>query len=135
MSNHNTRKKNIALLILIGLLTAAFIMFGGMKLMDAEEIKNNFVNRWGLPLWMVYVTGLFEVAGAILLAIPRSTIYGALLLLGTMVGAILTHLVNGELAAAAFPAVLSALLSVVGYARRVQLHPVLYRFGLASESV
>ena len=46
----------------------------------------------GLGQWFRYVTGSVEVLGAVLLLIPRTSGLGALLLVGTMLGAIATHL-------------------------------------------
>jgi putative oxidoreductase len=45
----------------------------------------------GLGQWFRYLTGALEVAGAILLLIPRTSGLGALMLAGVMVGAIVTH--------------------------------------------
>jgi hypothetical protein len=46
----------------------------------------------GLGQWFRYVTGSLEVLGAVLLLIPRLSGLGALLLVGTMLGAVATHL-------------------------------------------
>jgi len=45
-----------------------------------------------LPRWFRYLTGALEVAGAILLLIPRTSGLGALMLVGVMIGAVVTHL-------------------------------------------
>ena len=45
---------------------------------------------WGYPTWLSKVTGAIEVAGAILLFVPRTTGYGALILAVTMLAAFLT---------------------------------------------
>ena len=49
-------------------------------------------NKIGIGQWFRYVTGGIEVASAILLLIPRLTPVGAALLVCTMTGAVLSHL-------------------------------------------
>ena len=46
----------------------------------------------GVGQWFRYLTGTLEVAGAILLLIPRTSGLGALMLVGVMTGAVMTHL-------------------------------------------
>lgn len=46
----------------------------------------------GLGQWFRYLTGLVEVVSAILLLIPATAGIGALLLIATMIGSIVTHL-------------------------------------------
>lgn len=72
------------------LLTVAFVMAGGAKLMGAEMMVQTF-EAVGVGQWFRYVTGLIEVGGAILLWIPAYRLAGAALLAVTMVGAILSH--------------------------------------------
>src|ERR1700731_3150695 len=50
-------------------------------------------DKVGVGQWFRYITGGIEVASAILLLIPRLTPVGAALLVCTMTGAVLTHLV------------------------------------------
>jgi uncharacterized membrane protein YphA (DoxX/SURF4 family) len=45
----------------------------------------------GFGQWLRYLTGLIEVLGVALLWIPRKQVIGAVLLGGTMVGAVITH--------------------------------------------
>ncbi|MBA3768598.1 MAG: DoxX family protein, partial [Acidobacteria bacterium] len=49
-------------------------------------------NTIGIGQWFRYLTGALEVAGALALLIPRLSGAGALLLVGVMIGAVLTHL-------------------------------------------
>ena len=42
----------------------------------------------GYPTWFLYVTGVIEVVGAILLLIPKTAVFGVLLLGATMIGII-----------------------------------------------
>lgn len=72
----------------------AFLPAGGMKLAGAEEMVASFA-RWGVPPFMMYVAGAVELAGALLLFVPKTRFYGGVLLASTMVGAVLTHVVSG----------------------------------------
>ena len=45
----------------------------------------------GVGQWFRYLTGTLEVAGAILLLIPLTSGLGALMLVGVMAGAVVTH--------------------------------------------
>ena len=100
-----------------GLLTLAFLMAGGTKLMGSEMHVENFA-RWGYPGWFMYVTGLVEVTAAILVLIPKTRFYGAALLVATMIGAILTHIQAGEAGMIGVPAVLLLLAGVDAWATK-----------------
>lgn len=109
--------KLVLLWMLTVFLTVIFLTAGGTKLAGLPVQADNFA-RWGYPGWFMYVVGVMEAGGAIVLLIPRLAGLAALLLCGTMVGAALTHLVHGEMTAAPVPLVLLALVALVGYVRR-----------------
>jgi putative oxidoreductase len=46
----------------------------------------------GFGLWFMYLTGILQIVGGLLMIVPRTSLFGAALLGGTMIGAILTHL-------------------------------------------
>ena len=46
----------------------------------------------GLGQWFRYVTGVIEITSAIALLVPSAAIYGALLLIPTMLGATITNI-------------------------------------------
>lgn len=73
------------------LLTAAFVAAGVAKLIGAEMMVATF-EAVGVGQWFRYVTGLIEVGGAVLLWVRGREAIGAALLLVTMVGAVLAHL-------------------------------------------
>lgn len=113
-----TKFQTIALWALTLLLAAAFAMAGFAKLSGAPQMVENFA-RWGLPGWFLLVTGAVELGAAVLLLAPRTAFYGSALLVPTMIGAALTHVVHGDPIAAAVPAlVLLVLSAVVAWARR-----------------
>jgi len=108
----------MALLWSLTVLLALFFLFaGGAKLASSASSVENFA-RWGYPAWFLYVVGVMEVGGALALLIPRVAGLAAVLLCGTMVGAAITHLAHGEMAAVPVPLVLLALVALVGYARQ-----------------
>jgi len=80
-----------AVLIVKALLTIAFVVAGGAKLIGAEMMVATF-EAVGVGQWFRYVTGLIEVGGAVLLWVKGREAIGAGLLAVTMVGAVLAHI-------------------------------------------
>jgi uncharacterized membrane protein YphA (DoxX/SURF4 family) len=68
-----------------------FLMAGFSKLSGDPQMVGLF-DAIGLGQWFRYLTGSLEIVGAVLLLIPRLCGLGALLLVGTMLGAVATHL-------------------------------------------
>jgi putative oxidoreductase len=104
---------------------AMFLMAGGNKLSGNEQMVGMF-NAIGVGQWFRYVTGGIEVIAALMLFVPRLAGIGALLLVGTMAGAIATHLfiIGGNFA---MPAVLLVLMGIVAYARRERTFALMNR--------
>jgi hypothetical protein len=96
-----------------------FLFAGSLKLTGAEPMVQAF-DAIGVGQWFRYVTGGIEVVAALLLLVPRLALFGALLLVPTMIGAVLTHLfiVGGS---AAVPAVLLVATSAIAWLRRPQI--------------
>ena len=46
---------------------------------------------WHFPAWFRIAVGVAEIAGALLLLVPRTAFYGAALIAAIMIGAMLTH--------------------------------------------
>jgi putative oxidoreductase len=86
-----SKGKNAVLWLLQVLGAAMFFMSGFIKLLGNEQMVQMF-DVIGVGQWFRYVTGLIEVSSAILLLMPALAGVGALLLIPTMIGAILTHL-------------------------------------------
>jgi putative oxidoreductase len=82
---------NVGLWILQIGAAGMFLLAGFTKLSGDAQMVGLF-DAIGLGQWFRYVTGSVEVLGAVLLLIPRLSGQGALLLVGTMLGAIATHL-------------------------------------------
>jgi putative oxidoreductase len=81
--------------ILLGILALMFLMAGFGKVTGSKMHVEAFTH-WRLPQWFRIVTGIVELAGAVLLIVgywfSTSAMAGALLLAITGVGGILTHI-------------------------------------------
>jgi len=116
---------NIALWIVQALLAVAFLMAGGMKLMQPKEKlaeKMAYVND--LSAGTVKLIGALEVLGAIGLILPKLTgilpvltPLAAVGLVLTMIGAAIVHLHRKEASMIGINAVLFVLAAFVAYGR------------------
>ena len=107
------------------LLTLVFVGAGGAKLLGAEMMVATF-EQIGLGQGFRYLTGAIEVVGAALLWLRGRNVIGAAVLGGTMVGAVLTHLlILGPSALSAI--ILGLLCAVVLYIYRAQIPGALGR--------
>jgi uncharacterized membrane protein YphA (DoxX/SURF4 family) len=103
-------------------LGAMFLMAGGSKLAGAPAMVSLF-GALGLGQWFRYFTGAVEVSAALLLFIPRTAGFGALLLVATMLGAIAANLFLGQSPVA--PLVLLSVASAIAWVRRAQVLDVI----------
>ena len=106
-------------------LALAFGAAGTAKLVGAAQMVQVF-DLIGAGQWFRYVTGLVEVAGAILLLAPGAGFLGGLLMCVTMAFAVATHLL--VIGGSPVPAIVLAVLSgFVAYRLRpaggVRVHP------------
>ena len=81
--------------LLTYLLALVFFLSGAAKLLGLEFEIQAF-ERWGYPLWFMYLSGVIEVAGAIGLLLPRISAAVAVALALFMTGAVGTHLIHSE---------------------------------------
>ena len=109
----------IALWIVQVALAGMFLLAGGSKLLGAPAMVGLF-DAIGIGQWFRYLTGLIEVGSALALLVPSIAVFGALALVATMVGAIVTHLfiVGGS---PAMPAILLLGSAAVVWTRRHQV--------------
>ena len=81
--------------ILQGLLAAIFVMASLGKIFGSTMHKDNFT-KWRLPQWFRVVTGLVELAAALLLVVgywmAELILYGAWILVAVGLGGVITHL-------------------------------------------
>ncbi len=104
-------------------LAGLFLMAGASKLFGAAPMVALF-DAIGIGQWFRYVTGLVEVGAGIALLVPSAAVFGALVLVPTMIGAIVTQLFIVH-ASPVPPAVLLVGAAVVLWARRRELSSVL----------
>lgn len=101
-----------------------FVGAAGMRLAASESETMNFA-RFGYAPWFMYLAGLAEMLGAVLLSVRRYVAYGALLLAVLavlMAGGAVSHLRVGDPAMLSAPALgLMALLCGIAVAHRHEL--------------
>ena len=108
----------VALWITQLVLAAMFLFAGGSKLAGAPKMVELFAAiGWGQ--WFRYFTGAVELSAAVALLIPSAALFGAILLVLTMVGATIANLSLGQ--SPAPPLVLLLLAAAVAWTRRNQL--------------
>jgi uncharacterized membrane protein YphA (DoxX/SURF4 family) len=99
---------------------AMFVLVGLMKFQDPSWARS--FARWGYPDGFYIVVGVLEAVGGVALLAPRLTTYAALLLMTVMAGAVVTHLVHGEMHRLPAPLVylLTRLQSSRGHSQRLR---------------
>ena len=113
------KASNIALWTLQALVALTFVAAGSGKLLGSADMVALF-DAIGIGQWFRYVTGSLEVLGALLLIVPGTTAFGAVLLACVMAGAVVAHMTVLH-TAATVPLVLFALTAVIAWGRRSQL--------------
>jgi uncharacterized membrane protein YphA (DoxX/SURF4 family) len=96
---------------------AGLFLFAGTSKLVGIAVMVQMFEAIGLGQWFRYLTGAIEVVSALLLLVPSLAFFGAVALMSTMIGAIVTHLfvVGGSPAAAI---VLLGVTSAVAWTRR-----------------
>ena len=114
-----SKVRTYTIYVIKALLTIAFLGAGAAKLAGAEPMIAVY-ETIGVGHWFRYLTGFIEVVCAILLLVPRAQAFGAIILVCTMTGAVLSHLFI--LGPSAIPAAaLGVLSAIVAYAHRDQI--------------
>ena len=85
------KTKTVVTWVLRILLGALFILSSVPKLTSAQ-VSTDMFRTLGAEPWLRYITGLLELSTGVLLLIPKTGRYGALLGLIPMLGAIVTHI-------------------------------------------
>jgi putative oxidoreductase len=121
--NGTTRQRSRAALTALWttqvVLAAMFLMAGGSKLTGAPAMVGRF-DAVGVGQWFRYVTGAIEIISAIALLVPALAVFGAMLLIPTMVGAVITNIFIVH-ASPGVPLVLLLGVAAVARVRRDQL--------------
>src|SRR5258706_10934651 len=113
------RASLIALWVTRVALAVVFLVAGGSKLAGVPVMVSLF-SQIGLGQWFRYVTGAIELTAGIALLVPSAAIFGAMLLIPTMIGAIIVNVFIVPDSPVA-PLVLLLLAAAVAWARRDQL--------------
>ena len=100
------------------LVAVAFFGAGGAKLLGARDMVAMY-DTIGFGQWFRYVTGVIEVGSAVMVLVPWLAMYGAVLLICTMIGAIIAHL-TALYTSPGGPVVLLCLCAAIAWLRR---HP------------
>ncbi len=103
-----------AVTIFIGLV---FLMSGVGKFLQLAAWQERFATQWGLPGWLALVTGLLEMAAAVLIFMPRTAVYGGSIIAAVMIGATGTHAMAGEFPNIGVTAVLGSMAAFVAWYR------------------
>jgi len=98
-------------------LAVAFVSIGVSKLGGGSAIRwaDRFAH-WGYPANAQYVVGVFEILGGVGMLLPWSRRAASLTLGVVMIGALCTHLVNGEFPRTIPPLVLGGLAFLISRA-------------------
>jgi putative oxidoreductase len=120
----STAKAKNAVLWIFQILGAVMFFMAGYKKLTGDPMMIGLFDTIGVGQWFRYVTGTIEFGSAILLLTPWFAGVGAILLVCTMIGAILTHLfiIGGN---PTMPIVLLVLMAVVAYGRKERTFRVL----------
>ncbi len=78
-----------------GIITLGCLLFGGMKLVGAEEMLKN-MSTLNYPEWFTRLLGLGEIAFGALIWMPKFRTEALVLLFGIFSGAIGSHLGHGD---------------------------------------
>ena len=89
-----SKGRRIAAWVLIGLISAVFILSAVAKLAAAQAVVDT-AQKWGLSNHLVLI-GVIELISAVLFVIPRTHSLGLLLLTAYLGGAIVTHMAHDE---------------------------------------
>jgi len=117
-SNNGWKGKAItAITVVVALL---FVAAGGAKLVQAEAELKVFAH-FEIPVYLMLMAGMAEVAAAVLLVVPRTTSLGGVIGVAVMSNAIAAHLHVGEYPQAIVPLVVAGLCITAGWARRANL--------------
>ena len=88
---------------------AAFFLFLSYKAISGDASVVQDFERWGYPGTFRVFTGACQAFGAIALAVPQTSLWGAGILLIVLAGATLTHLLHDPWTSLASPLIVLAL--------------------------
>jgi putative oxidoreductase len=101
----------------MGLVSLFFIQAGFQKLAGTEMMVTLFRDL-GYPSWFMAAVGLFEIAGAVLLLIPRTSHFAAVAISALMIGAAVSEMSAGRAFQALIPLQWLIVTAIIFYFRR-----------------
>ena len=87
--------RSILLWIIAAHFAEMFIRNGVIKFDPEGFWTIPFTETWGFPLWFLYLIGVLEVLGGIILLVPRYRHIGSFVLALVMIGALCTRITFG----------------------------------------
>ncbi len=112
---------------ILGALLVLFLLFDGITKVFKESHVVDAFHRLGVPVHLAPEIGLIVLACAVVYAIPRTRILGAILITGLLGGAVATHVRAGSpvFEAFVFPAIMAAFAWVPLWLRDVRVRALL----------
>jgi putative oxidoreductase len=111
-------RRSDALIWTMRILLAAVFLYEGIDKFSERRLWLRIFDEIGFGQWFRYFTGVVEISGALTLLIPKATLVAVGLLVSTMIGALLVHvLVTGVGPQTVFVGILLLMLCTIG-ARR-----------------
>ena len=101
-----------------------FLFSGGSKLAGTPAMIALF-DTIGVGHWLRYLTGAIEFSAAIALLVPSTAVFGALLIVPTMLGAAVTNISLGQSPIVPLGLLLGA--ATIAWSRRHQLNRLFSR--------
>jgi len=110
----SSKTKDITAWVIAGLLTALFLFSAAGKLvLQPEQMNQMHLGDWRI------IIAIGEIMSALLFLLPKTNVYGTLLLSAYMGGAIIIHMTSAL--NIAMPLVVLILVWLVGYVRNPEL--------------
>lgn len=72
------------------------VMSGGFKLAHPPDFLTNWVGKFGYPEGSATTIGIVELLCVVLYVVPRTRVFGAILMTGYLGGAVATHVRIGD---------------------------------------
>src|SRR5271154_1713836 len=82
--------------ILSALPVLAMVASAAIKLQHSPQVVQGFTSQFGYPERLLLPLGILEISCALIYAIPRTAMFGAILVTGYLGGAVATHIRVGD---------------------------------------